>query len=206
MTRPLLVLVHGWGYDSSFWQPLADAMPDADCMAWDLGYYGTPSFLPPEREAVAVGHSYGLMWLLHQRPFAWTGLVSINGFTRFAAAPDLPQGVPPAQIDRLAAGLQDDATACLTGFRQRCGDMVPPPGTPNAQRLLDSLDHLREWDERPSLPGLALCGEADKVVPAPLSRALFPEGITRWHAGGHLLPQQDPEWCATEIRAWLKRV
>lgn len=204
--KPLLILLHGWGYDASFWQPMIDAMPGAECRTWDLGFFGAPSFLPPERDAIAVGHSYGMLWLLRQRPFAWKGLVSINGFSRFAQTPDLPQGVPLAQIDRLTASLEEDAPGCLAGFRQRCGDMVPPPETPNAERLLDSLGHLRDWDERPALPGLALCGETDKVVPAPLSRALFPEEITGWHAGGHLLPRQDPEWCAGEIRTWLKRV
>jgi len=208
--RPLLVLLHGWGYDASFWQPLIAALPEADCTAWDLGYYGASSFPPPDRDAVAVGHSYGLLWLLRQRSLDWRGLVSINGFSRFSAAPDLPQGVPFAQIDRLSAALEADPTACLAGFRQRCGDMTPPPSTPNVSRLLDSLEHLRHWDERETaeslgVPQLALCGEADKVVPGPLSRALFPEGITRWHAGGHLLPLQDPDWCAGEIRTWLKR-
>lgn len=203
--KPLLVLLHGWGYDASFWQPLIAALPDMDCLAWDLGFFASPSFLPPDRNAVAVGHSHGAQWLLRQRPFAWRGLVSINGFSRFAAAPDLPQGVPLAQIDRLSASLKEDPLGCLTGFRQRCGDMTPPPDGPDVARLLETLERLREWDERPAIPNFALCGEADKVVPAPLSRALFPAGITRWHAGGHLLPIQDPDWCAGEIRTWLKR-
>jgi pimeloyl-[acyl-carrier protein] methyl ester esterase len=203
--KPLLILLHGWGYQAAFWQPLIAALSDMDCRAWDLGYFGTPSFLPPEREAVAVGHSHGLQWLLHQRPFAWKGLISINGFSRFAAATDLPEGVPLAQIDRLGETLEQDPLGCLTGFRQRCGDWVAPPDTPDIVRLLDSLEHLRQWDERPAVPDLALCGEADKVVPASLSRALFPEGTMRWHTGGHLLPLQDPDWCAGEIRTWLKR-
>ena len=203
--RPLVILLHGWGYDASFWQPLIDALPDMECLAWDLGYFGAPSFLPPDREAVAVGHSHGAQWLLRQRPFDWRGLVSINGFSRFAAAPDLPDGVPLAQIDRLSASLEEDPLGCLTGFRQRCGDMTPPPAGPDVARLQESLERLRDWDERPALPDLVLCGEADKVVPAPLSRALFPKAVTRWHAGGHLLPQQDPDWCAGEIRTWLKR-
>ncbi len=204
--KPLLVLLHGWGYDATFWRELIAALPDMECTVWDLGFYGLPSFLPPERPAVAVGHSYGVLWLLRQRPFAWRGLVSINGFSRFAAAPDLTEGVPMAQLDRLAASLEQDPLACLSGFRQRSGDTTPPPDGPDVARLLESLERLRQWDERPAIPDLALCGEADKVVPAPLSRALFPERITRWHAGGHLLPKQDPDWCAGQIRTWLKRV
>jgi len=203
--KPLLVLLHGWGYDSSFWKPLIGALPGMDCMAWELGYSGSPSFLPPGREAVAVGHSHGAQWLLRQHPFAWKGLISINGFSRFAAAPDLPEGVPAAQIDRLSASLAEDPLGCLTGFRQRNGDVTPPPAGPDVARLLESLGRLRDWDQRPAVPDLALCGEADKVVPGTLSRALFPPAITRWHAGGHLLPRQDPDWCAGEIRTWLKR-
>lgn len=203
---PLLVLVHGWSYGSSFWDPMREKLSDIETMAWDLGYFGAPSFLPPERPAIAVGHSYGLLWLLRNRPFDWRALVSINGFSRFAAAPDFKEGVPLAQLDRLTAGVAEAALPAVTGFRQRCGDMTKPPETPNEQRLLDSLTHLREWDERPAQPGLALCGESDKVVPPALSRAIFAPDITRWHPGGHLLPRQDPEWCADEIRAWLKRV
>lgn len=203
--KPLLVLVHGWNYDSSFWQPLIAALPDMDCIAWDLGYYGEPALPPPDRPAIAVGHSHGALWLLRQRPLPWTGMVSINGFSRFSAASDLPQGMAPAQIRRLGTALEADPIACLTGFRQRSGDTTPPPATPNVSRLRDSLDQLRDWDARPALPDLALCGEADEVAPAPLSRALFPEGITRWHADGHLLPRRQPDWCAGEIRTWLKR-
>ncbi len=203
---PLLVLVHGWSYDSSFWDPLREQLSDIETMAWDLGYFGTPSFLPPGRPAVAVGHSYGLLWLLHTRPFEWRGLVSINGFSRYAEGPDFPQGVPLAQIERLSASVAEATWMALMGFRQRSGDRTPPPDTPNEQRLQDTLGHLREWDERPVQPGLALCGESDKVVPPALSRAIFSPDITRWHPGGHLLPRQEPEWCASELRAWLKRV
>jgi pimeloyl-[acyl-carrier protein] methyl ester esterase len=177
--KPFLVLLHGWGYDASFWRPLIEALPDMACTAWDLGYFGTPSSPLPEREAIAIGHSYGVLSLLKNRPFAWRGLVSINGFSRFSQAPDLPEGVPVAQIDRLAASTEEDAPGCLSGFRQ--------------------------WDARPEQPDLVLCGETDKVVPAPFSRALFRNDNTRWHVGGHLLPQQDPEWCAGQIRTWLKR-
>jgi pimeloyl-ACP methyl ester carboxylesterase len=204
--KPLLVLLHGWGYDASFWRPLQDHLPEAETLTWDLGYFGDQSMALPDREAFAIGHSYGLLWLLRHRPFPWRGLVSINGFPRFAVAEDFPYGVPLPQLERLRASVAEATLPALAGFRQRCGDPVPPPGTPDQTRLLDTLDHLRDWDARPALPDLALCGETDKVVPAALSRAAFPSAITHWHKGGHLLPQQDPEWCAEQIRTWLKRV
>jgi len=203
---PLLVLLHGWGYDSSFWRPLRECLDGLDTLAWDLGYYGEASLPAPERPAVAIGHSYGVLWFLHRRPFPWHGLISINGFNRFAAAPDFPDGVPLAQLDRLTASVAEATLPALTGFRQRCGDSSLPPPTPDQRRLQDSLGHLRDWDARPAQPDLALCGKTDKVVPPALSRAAFSPAITLWHEGGHLLPQQDPEWCADQIRAWLKRM
>ncbi|HMA51799.1 MAG TPA: alpha/beta hydrolase [Magnetospirillaceae bacterium] len=204
--RPLLVLLHGWGYDASFWRPLQDRLPEADTLAWDLGYFGTPSMPAPGRAAFAIGHSYGVLWFLRHRPFPWRGLVSINGFSRFAAAEDFPDGVPLTQLDRLRGSVAEATLPALAGFRQRCGDSVPPPPTPDPTRLLATLDNLRDWDARPAQPDLALCGEADKVVPATLSRAAFTPDLIQWHEGGHLLPQQDPEWCAGSIRTWLKRM
>jgi pimeloyl-[acyl-carrier protein] methyl ester esterase len=204
--KPLLVALHGWGYDASFWQPLRDHLPEADMLAWDLGYFGEFSMPAPERDAFALGHSYGVLWFLQHRPFPWRGLVSINGFSRFAMAPDFPEGVPPAQLERLRDSVVEATLPALTGFRQRCGDLVPPPDMPDLCRLLASLDHLRDWDVRPAQPDLALCGRTDKVVSAALSGAAFAGEIIHWHDGGHLLPQQDPEWCADQIRAWLKRV
>jgi len=204
---PLLVLLHGWGYDASFWRPLRDRLgSEVETLAWDLGYFGEETLPMPEREAVAIGHSFGALWFLHHRPFPWRGLVSINGFPRFAAAADFPDGVPMGQLKRLRAAVAGGKETALVGFRQLCGDTDPPPPAADLNRLLDDLDHLRDWDERPSQPDLALCGEADKVVPPALSRAAFADECLHWHEGGHLLPQQDPEWCADRIRAWLKRV
>ena len=98
----MLVMLHGWGFDRDFWRKLREELNGFDCISWDLGFYGDPHMPPPERPAIAVGHSYGLLWLLKHRPFAWRGLISINGFSRFSAAGDFPQGVPLAQLDRLS--------------------------------------------------------------------------------------------------------
>jgi pimeloyl-ACP methyl ester carboxylesterase len=204
--KPLLIALHGWGYDASFWSPLQESLPEAEIRPWDLGYFGDATTEAPQREAFALGHSYGVLWFLRHRPFAWRGLISINGFSRYAAAADFPDGVPLAQLERLRASVAEATLPALTGFRQRCGDPVPPPDAPDLPRLLASLDHLRDWDARPAQPDLALCGKTDKVVPSALSRTIFKSEILHWHEGGHLLPQQDPKWCADQIRAWFKRV
>jgi pimeloyl-[acyl-carrier protein] methyl ester esterase len=204
--KPLLLMLHGWGFDRHFWRELQERLADHDSLAWDLGFYGAPMMAPPEsrRRLVAIGHSYGLLWLLRNRPVTWDGLISINGFPRFAATEDFPQGIDPRQVQRLSATVAEAPWAALAGFRQRCGDDTPPPETVDEAQLQASLGHLLEWDQRPAEVDLALCGEADKVVPPSLSRAAFAPEIIAWHKGGHLLPLEDPDWCARQVRDWLE--
>jgi pimeloyl-[acyl-carrier protein] methyl ester esterase len=198
-----LVLLHGWGFDRHFWDPLRKRLADIDTIAWDLGYYGEPVMTLPSYGAVAVGHSFGLLWLLRHRPFAWRRLISVNGFSRFAAGDDFPEGVALPQIERLSSELEQTPFATVAAFRQRCGARGMPPERVEEDRLQSSLGDLRHWDERRAAVDLALCGEADKVVPPALSRACFPAERMIWHRGGHLLPLEDPDWCAAQLRPFI---
>lgn len=204
---PILLMLHGWSMDRSFWDPLAAALGEFEILRWDLGYFGAPEITPPppERRIFAIGHSFGLLWLLHHRPFAWDRLVAINGFTRFLAEPDFPEGVNPAQWERLRAGLAQDETAAISGFHQRLGDHRPLPAPPRGAVLAQHLQHLRDWDQRGGKVDLALCGQRDRILPPAHSLACFDPAIIRWHGGGHLLPLEDPLWCAQQLRDWQRQ-
>jgi pimeloyl-[acyl-carrier protein] methyl ester esterase len=65
--------------------------------------------------------------------------------------------------------------------------------------LLNGLQALASWDERPAQIDLALCGRNDSLVPMAMSKASMPEGCIVWHDGGHLLPLEDPGWCAAQL-------
>src|ERR1700735_2932938 len=95
--KPVLLLVHGWGFDAGFWDPVQERLGVDAVVAWDLGFFGAPSRppLPEGRPVVAVGHSFGLLWLLHHRPVAWRALVSVNGFACFTRRKDFPEGMVP---------------------------------------------------------------------------------------------------------------
>jgi pimeloyl-[acyl-carrier protein] methyl ester esterase len=201
---PILVLAHGWGFDHHFWRRMQAELTDFETMTLDFGFFGAPRMIAPPsgRKIIAIGHSYGGLWFMKNRPFAWDHLIVINGFPRFVAGDDFPQGVPVAQVERMQQGLAQAPNELVEGFRQRCGNQEPLPEGMDVARLQQSLDHLRNWDCRPAPVAMALCGQSDKVVPMALSAAAFTEDSIAWHPGGHLLPQQDPKWCAETLRQW----
>jgi pimeloyl-[acyl-carrier protein] methyl ester esterase len=199
---PRLILVHGWGFDASFWDPLQAALPDIESLAWDLGFFGKPDRPAANdgRPLIAVGHSFGLLWLLKTRPVAWDALVSINGFPRFVAGSDFAHGVEPRQLRRMAARLSEAPGEMLAAFRRRCGDESAVTDGLDPAALADGLAALAGWDARPAEIRLALCGRSDPIIPPAMSDAAFPGQPLVWHAGGHLLPRQAPAWCAGQLR------
>jgi pimeloyl-[acyl-carrier protein] methyl ester esterase len=199
---PILLLVHGWGFDAGFWAPLRAALPELDAAAWDLGFTGSGCRppLPAGRPVIAVGHSFGFLWLLREQPVAWQRLVSINGFPRFTRGADFPQGVAPRLVDRMMARLSDDPHGVHAEFMARCGAARSSPPEFRPAALRDGLDGLAHWDERPATADLALAGQADPIVPAAMSEASFAAHTIAWHPGGHLLPLEDPAWCAAQLR------
>lgn len=208
-TRPTLLFVHGWAYDAAFWAPLAAALGDWPQATVDAGYFGPARAPQPDGPVVAIGHSLGVLRLLRDPAPTRVGLVSINGFARFAAGPDFAQGVPPRMLDRMLSRLATQPDAVLRDFRQRCGD-ASAFDAPQLNALTRDLQALRDEDQRAALaalpvPLLALAGAQDPIVPAPMTQATFGDaaGIRWCDTGGHLLPATDTRWCAQQIRGFL---
>lgn len=204
---PVLVFLHGWALDPALWDGLAARLGAYPGIVRDFGYFGEarmPS-LPEGAPVVAVAHSFGALWLLHERPFAFDGLVAVNGFPRFTG----PGGTPRRVVDRMLQRFDEDPETVLRNFRERCGLGGAMPGPARIGPLRAGLAGLRDWDESEALrasafPVLALGGEADPIAPPSLLRACFSEPLLH-PAGGHLLPLTEPDWCAERIRAFLGR-
>ncbi|MCW2240456.1 alpha/beta fold hydrolase [Azospirillum canadense] len=206
MTAPLFVFVHGWGFGPDLWDGVRAHLSRGDSAAVDLGYFGPPVVpaLPAGRPVVAVGHSFGVLWLLHEAPFAWDGLIAINGFPRFTEGPGYAPATPRRVLDRMIARFDAAPTAVLDEFRRRCGCGAPAAPC-DAERLAVDLRALRDWDARPALraPLRALAGRGDPIVPPAMTERAFAGLPLNWHAeGGHLLPQTASAWCAERIAAW----
>lgn len=212
--RPTLLFAHGWAFDASVWAPLRAELADWPQAVDDAGYFGPAQAPALEGPVIAIGHSLGVLRLLRGLPASCVGLVSINGFPRFGAAPDFAAGVPPRMLDRMRKRLSEAPGAILQDFRQRCGD-PSAFGEPRMEALARDLEALRDEDQRAALaalpvPLLMLAGEADPIVSAAMTEAAFParpgdERHWREH-GGHLLPVSDPGWCAGLIRAYASRL
>jgi pimeloyl-[acyl-carrier protein] methyl ester esterase len=208
MTKPLLLFVHGWGFDASAWDAMRGAFAAEDSLAWDLGYFGAASQpeLPPGRPVLAVGHSFGLLRLLHQSKPAFRSVVSINGFTCFAQRNDFKAGIAPRLLQRMQSKIATDASGVVKNFRALCGVTTNLPGEPVIEKLQAGLEGLQNWDERQATVTAALCGASDTLVTPAMSRACFPGDKIHWHEGGHMLPLTAPDWCAQHLRDVLERL
>lgn len=193
--------LHGWGFDGSVWAQVVALLGEFDCRVDDRGYFGQPCAV--EQGTIAVGHSFGAMRAL-AAPHDAKALVAINGFDRFAAAPDFP-GVPARVIARMRDRFEGEPDAVLADFRHRLGAPPAPPLRDGAA-LRHDLAMLASDDGRGrcAVPVLALHAADDPLLPAALQDAAFAaagavERVTL-ASGGHLLPLTAPEACAAAIR------
>lgn len=207
---PRITLLHGWGYDATLWRRVQPLLAGFELEVADLGYFGAP--VPPAPCAgprIAVGHSLGALWWLGLTSLPWTRLVAINGFARFTAAADFPQGAAPRVLARMQKRFAAAPDAVLADFRHACGAAGPILPRDTAP-LAAGLATLAQADARAQLHGrrhdvFAIAARDDAIVPPAMSEATFaalPATHLHWNDdGGHLMPLTHPEACADLIRA-----
>lgn len=202
-----LVFVHGWGCHAGVWSELLPLLGDHEHFLIDLGFMrGGPkgaSAMP--ENAVYIGHSFGVMWLLKHGPRPMRGLVSIAGFDCFY------KHVPPEVLPTMQEGLHNDPDATMRNFWAMCGLDERLEGSLDTGALRGGLDWLGAWDvseERRALdaPILALASEGDRIVRKPMTEAAWGGGDAdlRWLAtDSHMLPLSHAEWCAEQITGFV---
>ncbi|KMS55246.1 biotin synthesis protein BioH [Novosphingobium barchaimii LL02] len=205
-----LLFAHGWGFDSTFWAPLAALLPAWPHAIDDCGYFGAPHEPRIEGPFVAVTHSFGTMRVLAAPPPGLAGIIAINGFERFTALPGRP-GVPVRVLDRMLRRFEIEPRAVLTEFHRSCGsDATFGEDEIDPARLHADLLRLRDAAPPiPRVPVLALHGGRDPLLPAAMREATFAGArISRMihDKGGHLLPLEAPELCAAAVRGMVEGV
>ena len=200
------VLVHGWGFNAAIWRDMAGYMGNSEVSYADLGFIagGPKAAAQWPSDAIAVGHSLGVLWLLHRArqeghaPFR--ALVSIEGFDRFCPH------IPPSRVAGMRRGLRRDAYQTVEAFWRGCGtELFAPADALNVERLDEGLSRLMDWDESKAkaelaCPILALAARDDAIVPQAMTEAIWRSDTIRWSdTGGHVLPLKHPEWCASHV-------
>ena len=196
------VLVHGWGFHTGIWTDFVSQLDGAGVTLIDLGFVsgGPKGEQDWPSDAIAIGHSLGLLWLLSRGQGRFRALVSVQGFDCFCCH------IAPSRVTALKRGIERDPYRTLEAFWRSCG--APGFATREALdvgRLHEGLDWLMHWDARSvkdalECPVLALAARDDAIVPAAMSQAIWPETGLIWSPdGGHVLPLRHPRWCARHV-------
>ena len=206
-----LLFCHGWAFTPAFWEPLAERLPELAQMRDNAGYFGPAAAPEPRAPCLAITHSFGTMRLLAAPPPGLVGLVAIAGFDRFAAAREFT-GVAPRVLDRMIGAFAQVPETVLADFHALIGSTMPT-GKRNTERLHADLLALRDGDMRYcaatlGVPILSLQGAHDPLLGTGMRESVFaaaPRVMRRTHPlAGHLLPIEDPDWCADAIRAFAE--
>jgi pimeloyl-[acyl-carrier protein] methyl ester esterase len=196
------VLVHGWGFHAGIFADLVGHLDGAETTLVDLGFVagGPKGETEWPSNAIAIGHSLGLLWLLKQGGGRFRGLVSIQGFDCFCCH------IAPSRIAVLKRGLEREPGGTLQAFWRSCGAAgFAWPESLNVARLDEGLDWLMHWDARKAkdelaCPVLALASRDDAIVPPAMSEAVWGNDRIEWSQdGGHVLPLRHPRWCANHV-------
>ncbi len=205
--------VHGWAFDAAMWQPLAVRMPGLSATFADRGYFGGRGDSAPQQPAVWITHSLGTLLALEDIPAQCCALVAIGGFDRFCASEGVA-GVAPRILDRMLGRFDGAPHHVVATFREQCGSNEPI-GQIDCDSLRADLGTLRDMDCRAraaalALPVLSLHGSNDPILPEAMRAQTLHNVANARHiqhpVAGHLLPLEDPEWCAVQISAFLEAV
>lgn len=196
------VLVHGWGFHAGIWTDFAGHLDGADVTLVDLGFVsgGPKGESDWPSDAIAVGHSLGLLWLLRRGGGKFKGLVSVQGFDCFCCH------IASSRVEALKRGLEREPHATLQAFWRSSGTACfALTDSLNVPRLAEGLDWLTHWDARQAKDGLAcpvlaLASRDDVIVPPEMSSAIWRDRKLIWSQdGGHVLPLSRPQWCARHV-------
>lgn len=197
-----LVFVHGWGFHAGIWIDVVARVPTAKITLVDLGFVAGGAVNQDcwTDDAIAVGHSLGVMWLLKEAEGRFKGLVSVQGFDRFCPH------VPGSRVTALKRGLARDPAGTMRAFWRSCGAPDFADGAAlNVAALENGLDWLMHWNaeaakKRLQCPVLTLASRDDPIVPEAMSEAVWGAEKIVWSPdAGHVLPIKHPDWCARHV-------
>ncbi len=214
MKKNYYIFCHGFGFDSSFWDPLKPYFENEQTFYCDLGYFGEKRFpteiLIDKFNYIAIGHSFGLIELLNL-PIPWSCALGLHGFIYFLGYDLGLNQIRLKEWRALRTQLKRAPRPTLELFYQRVGvSNWPDLMSINQARLLVDLERLILPPMHALPKKIAfLTTRNDTIVPDCLVQDNlnvhpqiqlhhFHEGM---HALGHLFPEDVNTWCRQFLSA-----
>ncbi|NVK18274.1 MAG: hypothetical protein HWE30_06250 [Methylocystaceae bacterium] len=205
-----VVFVHGWGFDASFWEGIASEITGCDIQCVDMGFFGLQNKTLPD-DAIYITHSMGLAWTL-ERANHVEALVVINGFTKFCASTDWPDGVAERMLTRMIRQFDRAPEKVWVEFMKNSGLDAPIyPDEADTNGLKTGLEYLLSVDVRQkyqslTCPKFILAGGVDTIVTEKLTVASFERDIIWYKEAKHLLPLSHSTDCVRHIQEFLDQL
>lgn len=198
-TRPLFLMVSGWGFPPSAWTPAVRALEETaelrvlyagDLLRAPVAAGALEGHLEAGRSLYLGGWSLGGMLVLEHASGlggVLSGIMLIASTPRFCADPRQPWGADPEEIRAMRKNLQRDPETVLTAFYRRSAHPheVDPDASQHWLRdsvahlgdLIAGLNYLVDADLRAGtglrgVPVHLLHGRRDAIVPFAASRSL----------------------------------
>lgn len=211
-----LLMVHGWGFSSSFWDLIEKELSDFSIQFIDLGFINCVEKqeiklrsiidIGHPENIIAIGHSLGFVYLLKNFPLKFRHYIAINSFAKFAKDKTFPDGVEPRIIERMKRHLLRDGDKVLKQFYKQCGYPDYPFLSFDKVQLQKGLIWLQTDDVRLLISKIKqkltiIASAYDPVVSSAMTKESFKNCRCHWVEDvSHLLPLTHASYCATIIK------
>jgi pimeloyl-[acyl-carrier protein] methyl ester esterase len=205
-----LIFIHGWGFDTEFWDRLAPLLSEFEQQRIDLGFFGKKTDAIQADGNILIGHSLGFVHGMRNSK-NWAGWIAINSFPHFTNNDNKTGCVEPAVLRTMRQQLAKNPERTLTAFYELIGASQMVAASSDLDNLSAGLDELRDADigdilQANTKPGIVLAAKNDPLVPTRTSEAMTVSNkMLQWHpTGGHILPQSGAAWCAKAIKNFIE--
>lgn len=209
MLKPTLILCHGYGLTSSYWNYLIPYFLDYEIVNVDLGYFSDTPILPnihsTKTMVFALGHSLG--WAkLENMQIPLRASIGLQAFSHFCGYQKSLRQQRIQQLHQLQQMFNKNPKSCLRYFYLRAGlpCFWPNISIPNLALLAQDLQRLNSEFLVRHHPKLIIGAEDDPIVPPELIIDNFEKQTNVDYIllkqGKHALGYQYPEIIAPIIR------
>lgn len=198
-----ILAFHGWGFDSTFWNPWKEVLPnDILLKPADRGYFGgefKPEFSENAHNKILFLHSFGVHWCPIELFLKADFIIIFNGFNSFHPLDRREKSKSKKVLSLMVKQFKTNPKMVLNAFHKNC--FYPSTHSQhelnwmNTTRLKTDLASLHKtrlkFPKEFSTDWVILDASKDKIVPGSRGEELSVPGSTNYcnfEEFGHALP------------------